>query len=554
MLRRRAPPGSTTSAPASRSPSRSARRSASDPEPAAGRARQARPRRLGRHRRGGLPADDRGDQPGRPSSSTSARAGGPRFGGPAAGAASTPTRGERCCARSCPRCAARSRSERAKVLLDRHLAGGAASSSTRRRPRSSTRSAPPAPTTSSTPSACRCGSRSTRDSDDAETLASGFATLAAEYRDDYERYVERHADADDGIPATRIARVVLIQNLGLVAVGADAAGGAHLARPLPPRDRGDGGRQRPRRVRLADRGARASRSSTGRSSSTSSRWPRRRANCRARSRSSPAPPAGSAARSSTLWRRGRVRRRASTSTARAPRDAVGQLGDRGARRRRRRDDGGLGGRGASRGRGRRVRRRRHRRLQRRHRLERADRGDDAGRVGAQPVGSSPPATSSSRARRSALLRAQGARRLDRVRRLQERARRRPQRLGLLDGQGGRAAPRALPGRGGRRRWHPRQHGQPRRGAAAVRGSGTPSWRAERADAYGIEPDELEEHYRRRTTLRRQHRSRRTSPQAVLHFASQRARARAPATCSTSTAASPRRSRADRARSRCSSPA
>ena len=47
-----------------------------------------------------------------------------------------------------------------------------------------------------------------------------------------------------------------------------------------------------------------------------------------------------------------------------------------------------------------------------------------------------------------------------------------------------------------------------------------SWREERAAAYGIEPDELEEHYRQRTTLRRQH-----LPgghrQAVLHFASER---------------------------------
>jgi NAD(P)-dependent dehydrogenase (short-subunit alcohol dehydrogenase family) len=45
-----------------------------------------------------------------------------------------------------------------------------------------------------------------------------------------------------------------------------------------------------------------------------------------------------------------------------------------------------------------------------------------------------------------------------------------------------------------------------------------SWRTERADAYGIEPDELEEHYRQRTTL-----GVNVLPadiaQAVLHFAS-----------------------------------
>ena len=45
-----------------------------------------------------------------------------------------------------------------------------------------------------------------------------------------------------------------------------------------------------------------------------------------------------------------------------------------------------------------------------------------------------------------------------------------------------------------------------------------SWRSERADAYGIDPDELEEHYRQRTTL-----GVNVLPadiaQAVLHFVS-----------------------------------
>ncbi len=47
-----------------------------------------------------------------------------------------------------------------------------------------------------------------------------------------------------------------------------------------------------------------------------------------------------------------------------------------------------------------------------------------------------------------------------------------------------------------------------------------SWREERAASYGIEPDELEEHYRRRTTL-----GVNIVPEdiaeAVLHFASER---------------------------------
>ena len=45
-----------------------------------------------------------------------------------------------------------------------------------------------------------------------------------------------------------------------------------------------------------------------------------------------------------------------------------------------------------------------------------------------------------------------------------------------------------------------------------------SWREERAAAYGIEPDELEEHYRQRTTLR-VNIFPRDIAEAVLHFAS-----------------------------------
>ena len=58
-----------------------------------------------------------------------------------------------------------------------------------------------------------------------------------------------------------------------------------LARPLPPRDRGDGGRRGARGVRLPRPPRRASPSSTGRSSSTSSPRRRRPASCRARWRS-----------------------------------------------------------------------------------------------------------------------------------------------------------------------------------------------------------------------------------------------------------------------------
>ncbi len=163
-----------------------------------------------------------------------------------------------------------------------------------------------------------------------------------------------------------------------------------------------------------------------------------------------------------------------------------------------------------------LRRRRHPRLQRRRRVQRRARGDDAGRVGPQP-----------RHPRDRLLprrargvpdpAAAGHRRVARLRRVQERGRGGQERRGVLLGQGRRAAPRALPRRGGRRRGDPRQHGQPRRGPAGLADLGL-LWREERAASYGIDPDELEEHYRKRTTLLVN-----IFPediaQAVLHFAS-----------------------------------
>jgi rhamnulose-1-phosphate aldolase/alcohol dehydrogenase len=54
--------------------------------------------------------------------------------------------------------------------------------------------------------------------EDAAALSGRIRTLAAEFRDDYRAYVERHADADT-VPADPDARVVLIQHVGLVGVG-----------------------------------------------------------------------------------------------------------------------------------------------------------------------------------------------------------------------------------------------------------------------------------------------------------------------------------------------
>ena len=54
--------------------------------------------------------------------------------------------------------------------------------------------------------------------DDASTLAERVRTLAARYRDDYRGYVERHRDSGTE-PADPDARVVLIQHVGLIGVG-----------------------------------------------------------------------------------------------------------------------------------------------------------------------------------------------------------------------------------------------------------------------------------------------------------------------------------------------
>ena len=73
-----------------------------------------------------------------------------------------------------------------------------------------------------------------------------------------------------------------------------------------------------------------------------------------------------------------------------------------------------------------------------------------------------------------------------------------------------------------------------------------TWRKERAAAYGIEPHELEEHYRKRNTLKVQHHARGHRRRPSCTSPPRRARARAPGTCSTSTAASRPPTRAERA--------
>jgi rhamnulose-1-phosphate aldolase/alcohol dehydrogenase len=66
--------------------------------------------------------------------------------------------------------------------------------------------------------------------EDAATLAARIRERAAAYRDDYRAYVRRHADAAT-VPADPDARVVLIQHVGLVGV-APTTKGARLSRDL----------------------------------------------------------------------------------------------------------------------------------------------------------------------------------------------------------------------------------------------------------------------------------------------------------------------------------
>jgi rhamnulose-1-phosphate aldolase/alcohol dehydrogenase len=66
--------------------------------------------------------------------------------------------------------------------------------------------------------------------DDAAALAARIAEGAAAYRDDYRGYVERYGDAST-VPADPDPRVVLIQHVGLVAAGANVKA-ARLSRDL----------------------------------------------------------------------------------------------------------------------------------------------------------------------------------------------------------------------------------------------------------------------------------------------------------------------------------
>ena len=118
----------------------------------------------------------------------------------------------------------------------------------------------------------------------------------------------------------------------------------------------------------------------------------------------------------------------------------------------RRDDAAYGAR---------VRRHRHPRRVGRSRDERTDHRDDARGLGAQLRGART-GLLPRRARDVPGAARAGPRRLGRLRRVEERARRGSERRRVLVGEGRLAASRALPGRGGRTARDPRQHRQPRR--------------------------------------------------------------------------------------------
>ena len=190
----------------------------------------------------------------------------------------------------------------------------------------------------------------------------------------------------------------------------------------------------------------------------------------------------------------------------------------------------------------RYRRRRHRRLQRRRRLQRARSRRRRSPSGTATTPSSAPATSSSRARRSGSCAQQG--------------------IGgsivfiasknaLVAGKNAAAYSSAKAAELHLARCLAEEGG----GAgirvntvnpdAVLQGSRIwdSSWREERAAAYGIEPDELEEHYRKRTTLRVNIFPEDIAAGRPALRLRPRARARARATCSTSTGACRRPTRA-----------
>ena len=280
--------------------------------------------------------------------------------------------------------------------------------------------------------------------DDAEALAKRIARASPRTS---ARPIARtsRVRAGDRRPMDPDARVVLVQHLGLVGVGPTLAAAQPLARPLPPRDGGDGRGARARPLRLADAAE----------SFAVEYWPLELYKL------SLAPPPRE------LQGRIALVTGAAGGIGRAIVDALAELGAavvafdldgegaRGRDRRSRRRGPGGAGRRHERGGSRRAFPRRSSASAASTSWSRTPASPRARRsrrrpwpTGTAATRSSAPATSWSRARPSACCGSRAGR-LDRLRGVQERARRRPQRRGLLVGQGGGAASRPLPRRGGR---------------------------------------------------------------------------------------------------------
>ena len=297
-------------------------------------------------------------------------------------------------------------------------------------------------------------------------LAAGVAAYADWYRDYYDRNLTDESRPYPIDPAG--PRVVLVPGVGIVTTGGDAGARAADPRPVPPRDRRRGRGRRGGRLPLAERGrgvrdrvlaARALQARAGAAA--------RRAR-RADRASSPAAAAASAARPRAAWPSSARTSSWPTSTPTAPPPwPTRSSPPRGARRalavhvdvtergrRRRRWCAAPSSRTAA---------STSSSSQRRHRHERA--ASSTRRVDELEKNHAVLVRGYFLAARETwrVLVAAGPRRRDRLRRLQERARRGRQRRRVLVGQGRLAAPRALPRRGGRQARHPRQHRQPRRG-------------------------------------------------------------------------------------------
>ena len=516
---------------------------ARDPGAEARRARQARPGRPGAtppRRPTGATIDV--DQPrrrlrqrahGRQRAASAARAD---------GALLDDERARSCCASCCRRCAARCRSERPRCLhVDTSPRVARVRSAPQRRADLVTVGAAVPGPPGAHQARAAVGPRSTRPATTPASLAERIAAARRRLPRRLPRLRRALRRRDRPCPPTPTRASCSIQHVGLVGVGPAVEGRAAVARPLPPRDRGDGRRARARRLRVATRGelrdrvlaARALQALAGAAAAASCRAGRARHRRRGRHRPR---------RRRLAAARGRRASSRSTSTATARATPSRRWATRGA-----------GGR-----------RRRHRARTPSPRafaaaVERFGGVDivvsNAGLASSAPIED----TTLAEWNRNHAVLGTGyflvAREAFRVLERQGTGGSIvfvASKNALVAGQNAAAYSSAKAAELHLARCLAEEGGPAGirvntvNPDAVLQGSRIwdSSWREERAATYGIAPDELEEHYRARTTL-----GVNIVPEdiaeAVLHFASGRARARAPATCSTSTAACPRPTRAER---------